>query len=198
MDKIKIFSILTLVVALGLGYYLYASIKKPIEEKNRIEKIEKQVINQLKLIREAQKGYVSTNGNYAKKWDELISFLDTGKIFNIQKKEIIIPRPNKPWLGDSVAFEYDTLGSETALQKIFPKDKYSNFDYKKIHIIPGSNKEFSLFADEIDMSGVNVDVIEVVDIDPADKTRTEDNKRRNRKPLRFGSRTEVTTAGNWE
>ena len=43
-----------------------------------------------------------------------------------------------------------------------------------------------------------IDVIEVRDTDPVDPTRKEDNDGRNRKPLRFGSRTDVTTSGNWE
>ena len=58
--------------------------------------------------------------------------------------------------------------------------------------------EFEIFAAEIEKSGVTVDVIEVRDTAPADPKRTEDNDGRNRKPLRFGSRTDVTTNGNWE
>ena len=43
-----------------------------------------------------------------------------------------------------------------------------------------------------------VDVLEVIDPCPADPTRKESNDNRKRKYLRFGSRDEVTTTGNWE
>ena len=43
-----------------------------------------------------------------------------------------------------------------------------------------------------------VDVVEVRDVAPVNPNRNEENEAKNRKPLRFGSRTDVTTAGNWE
>jgi len=65
-------------------------------------------------------------------------------------------------------------------------------------LAPDSDKKFEIWADEINKSGVTVDVIEVVDPDPIDKTRKDDSDFKNRRRLRFGSRTEITTAGNWE
>jgi hypothetical protein len=37
----------------------------------------------------------------------------------------------------------------------------------------------------------------VRDVDPIDKSRKEDSEIKNRKPLRFGSKSEITISGNW-
>jgi hypothetical protein len=73
-------------------------------------------------------------------------------------------------------------------------------DINEIPYVPGIDEkvEFQIYADEIERSGVMIDVIEVINPRPVDPTRKESNEIRNRKPLRFGSRTDVTTGGNWE
>ncbi|MCB0497445.1 MAG: hypothetical protein KDC79_14985 [Cyclobacteriaceae bacterium] len=75
-----------------------------------------------------------------------------------------------------------------------------NTDISKLAYIPLTNPpvKFDLFADRIEKNRLMVNVIEVRDTKPVDPTRKEDNEINSRKPLRFGSRTEVTTAGNWE
>ena len=57
---------------------------------------------------------------------------------------------------------------------------------------------FDIFVKKIDRNGVMVDVIEVKDPKPINPLRRESNEQKTRKPLRFGSRTDVATAGNWE
>ncbi|MDH5396838.1 MAG: hypothetical protein OEX02_01740 [Cyclobacteriaceae bacterium] len=59
---------------------------------------------------------------------------------------------------------------------------------------------FTIFAGKIPVgvTGILVDVIEVKNPKPFDKTRSESNEAKNRKPLKFGSRTDITTSGNWE
>jgi hypothetical protein len=71
-------------------------------------------------------------------------------------------------------------------------------DIKTLGIVPGSGKPFDIFVGKIDRSGIKVWVIEVTDPAPINPDRKEENEAKNRKPLRFGSRTDVTTAGNWE
>ncbi len=74
------------------------------------------------------------------------------------------------------------------------KYKYPpDYDITRIPYVPGSNKKFEIFADEIERSGITVDVFEVKDPDPINPKRRNENE-----PLRVGSRTDVTLAGNWE
>ena len=93
----------------------------------------------------------------------------------------------------------DTLGTVNVYDSLFSRNRYPHLDLDRLKYIPGTdNKVFDLFADEIVKGGVTVDVVEVRDTAPVNPNRKETNEARNRQPLRFGSRTEVTTAGNWE
>ena len=100
---------------------------------------------------------------------------------------------------DSIVVHIDTLGTVSVFDSMFNAVKYPNLNLSRLKYIPGTeNKEFDLFTDEITKGGVKVDVIEVRDTAPVNPVRKESNEARNKKPLRFGSRTDVTTAGNWE
>jgi hypothetical protein len=72
-------------------------------------------------------------------------------------------------------------------------------DIKTLAQVPGAEgKTFDIFTSQLDRNGIKVWVIEVKDPAPINPERRENNEAKNRKPLRFGSRTDVTTAGNWE
>ncbi len=74
-----------------------------------------------------------------------------------------------------------------------------NMDISRIAYVPGKEGvKFEIYANEIERSNLLVDVIEVKNPKPFDPTRSEDNEAKNKKPLRFGSKTDVTTSGNWE
>lgn len=74
-----------------------------------------------------------------------------------------------------------------------------NIDVRKLGEVPGSDgKKFDIFVGKVDKGGLKVDVIEVKDPNPINPARKESNEQKTRKPLRFGSRTDVATAGNWE
>ena len=204
--KTRVLSYVFLAISIGLGYYLYWSIKEPMEEKQRIEKAEKLVIQKLELIREAQKAYIKRNGTYADKWEKLIAFVDTGVIYNIQiKEEILPPDPTQPWLGEQVKFIEDTLETIPAksyilgeLKKNIPNNPTKDFESKNLPFKIGIKEKFELYTAKIPMGGTNVDVIEVKDANPIDKTRREDHDLINRRPIRFGSRDDVSTSGSWQ
>ena len=75
-----------------------------------------------------------------------------------------------------------------------------NTNISEIPYIPFSNPvvKFEIFAERIERNRLIVNVIEVRDIASSNPLRSEENEANSKKPLRFGSRTEVTTAGNWE
>ena len=65
--------------------------------------------------------------------------------------------------------------------------------------MPGyENVFFEMWASKIEKGGVLVNVVEVRNPKPIDPDRSEANEANIHKPLRFGSRTSITTAGNWE
>jgi len=196
MNTTRILSLSILAFAVFLAFYLYNSIKTDIDTAERITKTEERVINKLKMIREAQLAFQKVNGRYAGKWDELMAFVDTGSFYITVRKEEIIPLA---YGVDSVYVEIDTIGTVLVKDSIFSQAKFPGFDLAALPLIPGTEgKQFEMWADKIDKSGVMVDVVEVKDIEPVNPARKESNEIYNRKPLRFGSRTNITTSGNWE
>ena len=196
MSITRILTIFTFVVALGLAYFLYSRIKFAIDEEKRIVASEQAVIKKLSLIREAEIAYISVNGNYTNNWDTLSHFMENGIFYIVQKSEEII---TLAYGADSILVHLDTLGTVKVYDSLFNQNKYPNLNLGRLKYIPGTeDKAFDLFTDEITKGGVMVDVIEVRDTAPVNPVRKESNEARNKKPLRFGSRTDVTTAGNWE
>ena len=193
MNLTKILTIVFILISLGLAYVLYNSIKHDIDEEGRITAIENRIINKLKMIRDAQVAYQAVHGNYTSDWDKLISFIDTGRIYITQRSETII---TLEYGADSVVIDVDTLGTVSVRDSLFSAERYPNFNLEALPYVPGQeNVKFDIYADELNKSGVNVDVFEVRDPDPVNPARKSGV---GRGPLRVGSRTEVTTAGNWE
>jgi len=73
-----------------------------------------------------------------------------------------------------------------------------DIDITNLKEVPGSGKEFEIFTDKLDRNGVPVNVIFVRDPAPVNPDRKESNEAINRKPLQFGSKSDVKTSGNWE
>jgi hypothetical protein len=74
-----------------------------------------------------------------------------------------------------------------------------DFEIAKLAEIPYSDgKQFEIYTGTVEKGNSVVKVIEVKDIAPLDPLRKESNETKSRRPLRFGSRTDVTTSGNWE
>jgi len=191
MNTTKILTIVFYLISIGLAYFLANGIAHDIEQEKIIKAEEAKVIDKLMQIRDAELAYQTVNGAFTSDWNKLISFVDTGVIYITEKKETIIPLE---YGADSVYLHIDTLGSVPVKDSLFSGD----FQVDRLPYVPDSDNQFKIWADKINKSGVMVDVIEVIDPAPIDPTRHEDNEIKNRKPLRFGSRTDVTTAGNWE
>ncbi|MDW3210999.1 MAG: hypothetical protein ABJO02_14715 [Reichenbachiella sp.] len=196
MEKTKIISISFLVLSLLLAGFLGNSIYTSIDEADRIERMEGQIIKKLMMIREAQIGYQAVNGQYTSDWDKLKNFIDSGQFYLTSRIETI---HQLSYGADSVVVEIDTLGTVAVRDSLFSPAKYPKFDLATLDIVPGTtDKKFAMWADKIEKSNVRVDVVEVWNTAPVDPKRKEDNEARTKKPLRFGSRTSITTAGNWE
>ena len=202
----RVISYVLFAVAIGLTFYLYRSVAGPMEEKERIEKAEKLVVQKLEVIREAQKAYMKRNGKYARKWENLASWIKNGEVYNIQVVERSLGvDPNKPWEGEQVEFTNDTLEAIPAktfilaeLNKNVPANPTKKIDAKRIGYKIGTEEKFKLYVDKIPLGGTEVEVIQVTDPNPIDKTRKEDHDLANRRPLKFGSKDEVSTGGSWQ
>lgn len=194
MNLTKILTYVFLAVAILLAYLLVDLIYSDIQEKKQIAEVEAQVIDKLQIIREAELAFKTVHGKYTANWDSLINFMKEGELHIINTREEII---DLGYQRDTVIYHYDTIDVVMVRDSLFSAAKYPNLDIDNIATIPGSGKKFDIFAGKTTKSGVTVDVVEVVDVDPIDKTRETDHEIKHRRPLHFGSRTEITTAGNW-
>lgn len=193
MSLTKILTFVFLAIAIGIAYYLFDRIKYSIEEEERIAQIESQVIDKLKFIRDAQMLYKEANGQYTSDWNKLISYLDTGRLYIVQRREIT---KLLDYGAEETIIEVDTLRSIPARDSLYHTPTYDKFRIENIASIPHSGQKFELFADKISRNNVEVDVFEAVDVAPVNPERRGEESIKG--PLRVGSRTEVTTGGNWE
>ena len=194
MKNLKYYTYGTLLLAAGLAFYLVNSIKFSIDEEARINEAEAKVIEKLKMIRSAQIAFQSVNGQFASEWDTLLNFIDSANIFLIQRREETVLLD---YGAEETTLYLDTLGSVTVIDSLF--SSIPNFVASNLINVPGyENVQFEIWASKIEKGGVEVDVVEVRNPKPFDLNRKESNEANINKPLRFGSRTSITTAGNWE
>ena len=112
----RILSIVFLLIAIYLGYFLVDSVKSVIDEEAYIRKTESTIIEKLKLIRDTEVAYQLVHGKYSSDWDTLISFLDSGIIYITERREEIIP---KEYGTEEVIVHVDTVGTQTAREFVF-------------------------------------------------------------------------------
>lgn len=192
MKIIKIISIVFFVIAIALGFLLYKNIEGPIVERKIVKKDEERKIEKLKLLREVQKTYLDVHKKYASTWDSLVMFVEQDTFYTIERSEEIFVRQ---YGGDSVIVNIDTIDGIAVMDKLFPDSLYQDFNPQTLPYIPGSDKKFKIYADKIEKNNVLVDVFEITDVDPISMLS---ELRSKGEPLRVGSRSEVTTSGNWE
>ena len=194
MKKDKIYTYSTLLLAVLLAGYLINSIKTSIDEEERISTMEAKIIEKLKLIRNAQIAFESVKGQYTSDWDQLINFIDSGNIYLIQRREETILLE---YGAEETTLYLDTIGSISVIDSLF--SNIPNFSSKSLSAVPGiENASFKMWSGKIEKGGVLVNVVEVRNPKPVDLNRKESNEANIHKPLRFGSRISITTAGNWE
>ena len=205
MKKRTIFTLVFWLCAFVLGYALVDTVRTTIVQEQLIVESEALVIERLKTIREAQKTYQLRYGKYSASWDSLELFVKEGVMYNVNKREIVIPKDKirtlaTYYLGDSIRVVYDTLGTIPAINSVFENGK-PTFNLDSMRYIPGQgDKQFKMFVEKkpTGKTDVMADYIEVIDPFPVDKKRSDENLNRRGKFLRFGSLSEVSTVGNWE
>jgi hypothetical protein len=193
MTLSRILSIVFLISALALGYFLYRSVDDVMQQEKLIIATEARIIEKLQMLRDAQVAYLATNGVYASNWNDLKKFIEEGKIWLVQRTE---STKLLEYGKEEITVEYDTLGSVNVIDSLFNERKYPNFNLDNLHIVPGSGgKQFEFFADKVERTQREIPVFEIRDPDPINPKRRENNKE---KALRVGSRTDSSTSGNWE
>ncbi len=137
--------------------------------------------------------------------------------FMVNEGDYVVKRSNayrmKPENGEMDVYRVNDSGTITELSDIKPGDPVKrgqilatlweyhlnpDVDINSLAQVPGSDKKFDMYVGKVKKGNVEVSVIEVKDPSPINPDRNERNEARNRQPLGFGSRIDVTTSGNWE
>lgn len=200
-------SIILLVLAVFITWKIYDGIMKPIEFHKNKKVIYSKVIDQLKMIRDAEIAYEEVTGTYTNNISSLIQFIDTAQLA-LTNTSTVVEKVNKgtkrqPIIIDVEKRVTDTIGYEPVLSR------FTGRDYKNMAKVPGTDKEFTIDLGKVEkVAGLEVNVffakVSKIDIlvgmDPSlvkqeiNAITTDEIKG---EFVSVGSLNEVTTGGNW-
>jgi hypothetical protein len=191
--KLIINIILSLAV-LGLAYWLFVIINKPIQKK-KLYKLKKEAIT-TRLIegKEAQDIFKKANDSFATNWNDLIGAIKTKKIQIVKQ----IGDPNDSTVQVITDTSYvpllDSLQRVLAVE--FDEIPNYKFNIDSLKFIPYTDKkEFEIYGGNINQNGVPVPVFEISEVEPYISILLPDAEE---KPLKVGSRNEAIYDGNWK
>ena len=210
-SKFKPFLSIALWLLIGfLGYQTYMSIYEPIQFNKLKNKRYVQVIESLKDIRDSQLAHRQVTGQFAKKFDNLIKFIDTAEYTITQRRDssIIDEALTKLYGVDTYKdiLIIDTLGFVPVKDSLFK----TSDRYKSMMNVPVGKEgsKFQLKAGYIEQNNINIPVFEALvkksDIlyDQNKDLVSQENQvvsvdGVNGPALKVGSMDEVNTTGNW-
>jgi FtsP/CotA-like multicopper oxidase with cupredoxin domain len=152
--------------------------------------------------------YRTINGEFAKDFETLISFIDTGVYTITQQKDSSFMRYNRVYRIDMQVdtVVVDTLGTVTVKDSLFKGDS----SYKTLFSVPfaQNGERFEMKSDVVNKQGFDAPVFEasvkkdVVLYDQPKELLARENAHNsieevNGNTIRVGSLTDVSTSGNW-
>ena len=203
-----IIQIVLWIACIGLGYLIYNSVTGPIEFKKVKQERFGEVIAKLKDIKNSQEAYKTVNGRYAKDFNSLIKFIDTGKYVITQQRDSSFMQFDETYQIDLLKEMkiIDTLAFVSVKDSLFKKD----IRFKTLMNVPGApnGEKFTMKSDIIEKSGYRAPVFEVkvakniiLGDQPKDLLARENVQMSveevNGSDIIVGSLVEVSTSGNW-
>jgi len=142
-QKIRpIISIVLLLIAVFLGFKIYRGIMGPIEFNEEKVARYSPVIDNLKIIRDAQLAHKEVTGTFAKDAASLVKFVDTAK-FAVTKVENIVVEVNKGTDAQPIMVEEEKRITDTIGYKDVKAD-FAGRNYSKMFNVPGTDAKFKL------------------------------------------------------
>jgi len=148
-------SIILWVFIIFLGYKIYQSIMGPIEF-NKEKKVRfAKVIENLKIIRDAEVAHKEVTGNFTEKPTDLIQFIDTARFAITETKNIVVTEQRGAISVDVEKRVVDTVGYKEV------RASFAGRDYKNMFKVPGTDAQFEIkigFVEKI--QGIKAPVFE--------------------------------------
>jgi hypothetical protein len=202
--KLKpLLSIVLWVVIVFFAYKIYNSIMEPIKFNKEKRERYAQVIDNLKIIRDAEIAYATVNRKFTDKYEDLISFIDTAKFAVTEVKNVVVTEQRGRITVDVEKRVVDTVGFEPVI------NSFQGRDYKNMMNVPGTDSKFELKTGTVEkVQGVQASVFEAkVDKAVVLEGLNKDLIRQEKEALgginvpgeyiAVGSLEEVNSNGNW-
>ncbi|MEY3422603.1 MAG: hypothetical protein RIR48_2925 [Bacteroidota bacterium] len=193
----KIINIVLVLITLVLGFWLYSSIKDPIEFNQELERRKFEVIAKLKKIQTAQDIYRAVTGKYAKSFDDLVTQIQNGNIEVVKLEN----DPTDPTNQDKFVKTVSLVPAKDSIRSLL-----GDMDLNTLRYVPFTEGkiQFNINADTLTHQNNLVNVVEVgtkyKDFmgeygDP--KYKKYDKFYDPEKMLKFGDMNSPNTNGNW-
>lgn len=205
-----IISIVLLGLSVYFGWQLYSSIIGPVEFNKTKEERYRKVISNLQDIKRAQEAHQVINGDFAGKWEDLTSFVETAEYALTTRRDSSYAdvEKNAAYGIDSGYFintiVTDTLGFRSVRDSLFQ----GTDRFKTMMNVPGTEEQFELKAGKLEKSGSIYSVFEariskeavLGDLNKdllAQEMQTNSVEGVRGPYIKVGSMDEVDTSGNW-
>jgi len=154
--KLKpVLSIVLWVVIIFFAYKIYNSIMEPIKFNQEKRERYAKVIENLKIIRDAEIAYAQVNRRFTDKYDDLIRFIDTAQFAVTEVKNIVVTEQRGRITVDVEKRVVDTVGFEPVI------NSFQGRDYKNMMNVPGTDAKFELKTGTVEkVQGVQASVFE--------------------------------------
>lgn len=198
-----IISILLWVLIAFLGYSIYTAIMAPIAfNKEKVARYSK-VIDNLKMIRDAELAHREVTGVFTDKPADLIKFIDTAKFAITETKNIVVQEQRGALTIDVEKRVVDTIGFKDV------RADFAGRDYTKMFEVPGTKAKFDLQTSSVEkVQGISASVFEAkvdkaIVLEGLDKDFIRQEKEAlggvdvRGEYISVGSLEDVKTGGNW-
>jgi hypothetical protein len=198
-------SVVLLLLAIFIGFKIYNGVMEPINfNKNKVKRYSK-VVENLKIIRDAELKFFEATGNYTKNKTLLIKFIDSASLALTETNTIVETVNRGGGITDEIEVRViDTIGYEPVLKY------FENRDYKNMFQVPSlEGVEYDLEIGTVEkvqglivptfmsktpkdalLKGMSASLVkQELEVMASDQIKGE--------YISVGSLNEVTTAGNW-
>ncbi len=192
----KIFSLLFLVLAFGLGYLLYKSIEEPIAFNKYKTERKEVVVEKLQTIRKVQEMYRDITGQFAPSFDTLEHVLKT-QSFALVK---VVGDPDDPNFTGTITYDTTFRPAIDSIQKL-------NIDLAALRYVPFTDNKitFDIDADTIPYQSTVVPVVQVgtpwknfMGAYAEARFSQYDRRYEPAAAIKFGDMSKPNLSGNWE
>lgn len=151
-----IISIFLYIIVAFLAYKIYDGIMSPIKFNQEKEKRYAKVIENLKIIRDAEVAHKEVTGKFTDKAEDLVKFIDTAKFAITQTRNVVVD-VNK---GGGITVQEEKKVIDTVDFRPVKAD-FAGRDYQNMFNVPGTNAKFELKTGVVEkVQGIKAPVFE--------------------------------------